>query len=151
MKASPSTLRQGETPLRPLSLVLGMVEEGESFSMRYVLLPRCNREPADANPDPPSSQAPALLHASQAEVCERERERDRGGLIEVDPDAYEFFVCGGRWKKEYWSGYRDGEDDGVAGEVDLATAPRGDGCGGFNEMEVRRAVWGLSRDNRMRL
>ena len=94
------------------------------------------------------------MHALQAEVRmlrEREREREDGGLIEADPDADGFCVCGGRRKKEYWSGYRGGEDDGVAGEVDLATALRGDGSGGFNEMEVRRAVRGLSRDDRMRL
>ena len=96
----------------------------------------------------------AQLHALQAEVRmlrERERERDQGGLVEADPDADGFCVCGGRRKKEYWSGYRGGEDDGVVGEVDLATAFRGDGSGGFNEMEVRRAVRGLSRDDRMRL
>ena len=39
------------------------------------------------------------------------------------------------------------EDEGGAG-IDLATALKG---GTFNEIEVRKAVRGLSRDDRMRL
>jgi len=98
------------------------------------------------------ASAAAQLHALQAEVSLlRERERDRGGDMQVDADPEGFCVCGGKRRKEYWSGYRGSEDDGMAGEVDLATALRGDGGGGFNETEIRRAVRGLSRDDRMRL
>ncbi|PCH38898.1 hypothetical protein WOLCODRAFT_140990 [Wolfiporia cocos MD-104 SS10] len=98
----------------------------------------------------------AQLHALHAEVRmlrERERERTEGQarLDAVDPDAY--CTCGGkkRAQKDYWSGYRGSEDDGIRGEVDLATAFGGSGGGSFNEIEVRRAVRGLSRDDRMRL
>lgn len=90
----------------------------------------------------------AQLHALQAEVrLLRERERTREPGFDANPGLC---VCGGR-KKGYWSGYRGGDDDGVGGEVDLATVLRGDGGGTFNETEVRRAVRGLSRDERMRL
>lgn len=69
----------------------------------------------------------------------------------MDPDVDGYCVCGGKKPKGYWSGYRGSEDDGIGGEVDLATVLRGDGGGGFNEIEVRRVVRGLSRDDRMRL
>lgn len=98
----------------------------------------------------------AQLHALQAEVRllrDRERESAQVGVLDnlegADDDRY--CVCGGRRRREYWSGYRGNEDDGVGVEVDLATALRGDGSGGFNEIEVRRAVRGLGRDDRMRL
>ncbi|OJT07766.1 F-box/WD repeat-containing protein 7 [Trametes pubescens] len=95
----------------------------------------------------------AQLHALQAEVRllrERERTQENGGAI-MDPDIDGYCVCGGKKPKGYWSGYRGSEDDGIGGEVDLATVLRGDGGGGFNEIEVRRVVRGLSRDDRMRL
>ncbi|KAI0746670.1 hypothetical protein C8Q80DRAFT_1176639 [Daedaleopsis nitida] len=95
----------------------------------------------------------AQLHALQAEVRmlrERERMQEQGGAM-MDPDDEGYCVCGGKKKKGYWSGYRGSEDDGIGGEVDLATVLRGDGSGGFNEIEVRRVVRGLSRDDRMRL
>jgi pyrimidine and pyridine-specific 5'-nucleotidase len=59
-------------------------------------------------------------------------------------------VCGGRRPGGYWAGYAgaDGEDQG--GDVDLLRALRGAG-GEFDEREVRRALRGLSRDERMRL
>ncbi|GBE84647.1 hypothetical protein SCP_0606260 [Sparassis crispa] len=97
----------------------------------------------------------AQLHALQAEVRilrENEREHQGSGMVAFpaeDSDGY--CTCGGKRRKEYWSGYRGGEDDGIRGEVDLATALRGDGSGRFNEIEVRRAVRGLGRDDRMRL
>ncbi|KAI0635102.1 hypothetical protein C8Q77DRAFT_1217037 [Trametes polyzona] len=96
----------------------------------------------------------AQLHALQAEVRmlrERERQQENSGAF-MDLDGDGLCVCGGRKQpKGYWSGYRGSEDDGIGGEVDLATVLRGDGSGGFNEMEVRRVVRGLSRDDRMRL
>ncbi|KAI0674245.1 hypothetical protein C8Q78DRAFT_1184312 [Trametes maxima] len=95
----------------------------------------------------------AQLHALQAEVRmlrERERQQENGGTL-MDPDSDGYCVCGGKKPKGYWSGYRGSEDDGIGGEVDLATVLKGDGGGGFNEIEVRRVVRGLSRDDRMRL
>ncbi|KAI0765061.1 hypothetical protein C8Q74DRAFT_1285825 [Fomes fomentarius] len=95
----------------------------------------------------------AQLHALQAEVRmlrERERQQENGNPMR-DPDDEGYCVCGGKKRKGYWSGYRGSEDDGIGGEVDLATVLRGDGGGGFNEIEVRRVVRGLSRDDRMRL
>ncbi|OCH85966.1 hypothetical protein OBBRIDRAFT_738919 [Obba rivulosa] len=97
----------------------------------------------------------AQLHALQAELQvlrAREREREEGGLnnlAEGYGDTY--CTCGGKKSKGYWSGYRGSEDDGIGGEVDLATVLKGDGGGSFNEIEVRRAVRALSRDDRMRL
>ncbi|KAH9913632.1 uncharacterized protein B0H18DRAFT_1047967 [Fomitopsis serialis] len=178
----PASAARGEAPLRPLSLMPGLGEEDESFSMwdgddmtldmvtdvddrdvdeemetalqavqtlhaRKILHYKRLLERAQAS-------TAAQLHALQAEVGmlrEKEREREQGGTVVSDPDVDGFCVCGGRRRKEYWSGYRGGENDGVAGEIDLATALRGDGSGGFNEMEVRRAVRGLDRDDRMRL
>ncbi|KAI0777628.1 hypothetical protein BD413DRAFT_184487 [Trametes elegans] len=95
----------------------------------------------------------AQLHALQAEVRmlrDRERQQQNGGVL-LDPDDDSYCTCGGKKPKGYWSGYRGSDDDGIGGEVDLATVLKGDGCGGFNEMEVRRVVRGLSRDDRMRL
>ncbi|KAI0826683.1 hypothetical protein BC628DRAFT_1410262 [Trametes gibbosa] len=95
----------------------------------------------------------AQLHALQAEVRilrERERQQENNGsVMDLDGDGY--CTCGGKKPKGYWSGYRGSEDDGMGGEVDLATVLKGDGSGGFNEIEVRRVVRGLSRDDRMRL
>jgi pyrimidine and pyridine-specific 5'-nucleotidase len=99
------------------------------------------------------ASAAAQLHALQAEVRvlrERERQYDQGGIGAVramDDDKY--CVCGGRKRKGYWSGYRDSDDDDE--DVDLMRALKGDGKGGFNESEVRRAMRGLNRDERMRL
>ncbi|CCM00040.1 uncharacterized protein FIBRA_02066 [Fibroporia radiculosa] len=80
----------------------------------------------------------AQLHALQAEVRllrDREREREQTGAMLLEEDDDMFCACGGKKRKDYWSGYRGGEDDGMAGEIDLATALRGDGSGSFNEME----------------
>ena len=95
----------------------------------------------------------AQLHALQAEIRmlrERERVQDQGGVA-FDPEDDSYCTCGKKKPKGYWSGYRGSDDDGIGGEVDLATVLRGDGGGGFNELEVRRVVRGLSRDDRMRL
>ncbi|KAH9919472.1 uncharacterized protein BXZ73DRAFT_92072 [Epithele typhae] len=74
----------------------------------------------------------AQLHALQAEVrMLRERERQQEGNIVLDPDDEAHCTCGGKKRsKGYWSGYRGGDDDGIGGEVDLATVLRGDGGGG---------------------
>jgi pyrimidine and pyridine-specific 5'-nucleotidase len=67
-------------------------------------------------------------------------------------------VCGGKKKKKrgYWSGYRDDSDDsGEEGSYvekgALVKALKGDGKGRFNEIEVRRVVRALGREERMRL
>lgn len=62
--------------------------------------------------------------------------------------------CGRKLKKApskgYWSGYSGyEEEEGESG--DLLKALRGDGRGSFNEVDVRKAVRGLSREDRMRL
>ncbi|KAF8629484.1 hypothetical protein AX15_003417 [Amanita polypyramis BW_CC] len=113
----------------------------------------------------------AQLHALQAEVSVlREKERGRGGVdgegLEV---GYRFggllgvlgegnrCVCGGRRRKGYWAGYQgdeeDGDDDDGDGTGDslLVKALKGNGKGGFSEKEVRKALRGLSRVDRMRL
>ena len=92
------------------------------------------------------------LHALQAEVrVLRERERELGnGVVTVQNDD-DLCVCGARSRKGgYWSGYRDDGLDDV-GDVDLLRALRRDSNGEFNEMEVRKAIRTLSRDERMRL
>jgi pyrimidine and pyridine-specific 5'-nucleotidase len=50
----------------------------------------------------------------------------------------------------YWSAYAEHLYDDDA-EVGLAGALRGDGRGGFDEKEVKRAVRGLKREARMKL
>lgn len=94
----------------------------------------------------------AQLHALQAEIrLLRDRESASSEMRDSIDDA-DMCVCGGKKRKDYWSGFRGaGDDDEHGGEIDLATALRGDGSGGFNEIEVRRVVRTLSRDDRMRL
>jgi len=58
-------------------------------------------------------------------------------------------VCGGKKKKGYWSGYRDDDEFDDAG--DLTKALKGDGKGQFSEIQVRKALRGLGREERMRL
>ena len=67
-------------------------------------------------------------------------------------------VCGGKKKKRgYWSGYRDDSDEegeeerGFEGKGALVKALKGDGKGRFGEIEVRRVLRGLEREERMRL
>lgn len=96
----------------------------------------------------------AQLHALQAEVRvlkEKERQYENGGYGDADLlNGDDFCVCGGR-KRDlgYWSGYREGNADDTSG--DLLSALKGDGSGGFNEIEVRKAIRGLNREDRMRL
>ena len=66
------------------------------------------------------------------------------------PESDDFCVCGGRKKGGYWSGYR-GEEDGDTEGFDLLKALKRDANGEFSESEVRKAIRGLSRDERMRL
>ncbi|KII85487.1 hypothetical protein PLICRDRAFT_116210 [Plicaturopsis crispa FD-325 SS-3] len=97
------------------------------------------------------ASAAAQLHALQAEVRvlrDRGATTDSGSARLLDDD--DFCICGGKKRKGYWSGYR-GDDSDDGGDADLARALRGDGNGGFNETEVRRALRGLDRDERMRL
>lgn len=97
----------------------------------------------------------AQLHALQAEVrMLREQagsnpEGYNSQQLQLTADAEGFCVCGGRKRKGFWSGYRDDEDD--EGDADLAKALRGDGKGTFSEKEIRKALRGLSREDRMRL
>ena len=66
-------------------------------------------------------------------------------------------VCGGKKKKGYWSGYRDDDEGGGEDGFDprnskaLVKALKGDGKGRFSEIEVRRVVRALGREDRMRL
>lgn len=64
-------------------------------------------------------------------------------------------VCGGKKKRGYWSGYRDDSDDEGEGELEgkgaLVKALKGDGKGRFSEIEVRKVLRGLGREERMRL
>ncbi|TFK23991.1 hypothetical protein FA15DRAFT_593198 [Coprinopsis marcescibilis] len=99
----------------------------------------------------------AQLHALQAEV---RLLRDGGGqtntnlspsyqlLTNIDSDGY--CICGGKKRKGYWAGYRDDYDD-EDDTVNLLGAIRGDGRGSFSEVEIRKALRGLSREERMRL
>lgn len=96
------------------------------------------------------------LHALHAEVSVlRERERERGmngGMVMGLQDEDEFCTCGGKKTKGgYWSGYRDDRAGDEEGDVDLLKALRGSREGEFNETEVKKAIRGLSRDERMRL
>ncbi|KDR79285.1 hypothetical protein GALMADRAFT_223515 [Galerina marginata CBS 339.88] len=80
-----------------------------------------------ASPSLPPSATHALLGEDGAGLC----------------------VCGGKKRKGYWSGYRDDEEYDDAG--DLLKGLKGDGKGNFSEVEVRKALRGLGRDERMRL
>ncbi|KAF9479123.1 hypothetical protein BDN70DRAFT_879098 [Pholiota conissans] len=96
----------------------------------------------------------AQLHALQAQVrAMREAAPSSVSAAQVHQllgeDIDGLCVCGGKKRKGYWSGYRDDEEFDDAG--DLAKAIRGDGKGQFSELEVRKALRGLSREERMRL
>ncbi|KAJ3507730.1 hypothetical protein NLJ89_g6145 [Agrocybe chaxingu] len=97
----------------------------------------------------------AQLHALQAQVrvlresapANNSANYQNLSLLSGDPDS--LCICGGKKRKGYWSGYRDDEefdDDG-----DLIKALKGDGSGQFSEVEVRKALRGLGREERMRL
>ncbi|KAI0079794.1 hypothetical protein K474DRAFT_1591313 [Panus rudis PR-1116 ss-1] len=88
----------------------------------------------------------AQLHALQAEVRLLREQSSSGGGGAQFQDTAEYCICGGKKRGGYWSGFRGDEDDGGHGDIDLVSALKG-----FNEIEVRRAVRALSRDDRMRL
>lgn len=55
--------------------------------------------------------------------------------------------CGGQRSKDYWSGYRDhDEDDGDVGDLGVLLKGKD-----FDEKPVRRAVKALGREGRGRL
>jgi pyrimidine and pyridine-specific 5'-nucleotidase len=96
----------------------------------------------------------AQLHALQAEVRalrERERQREDAGTVSLMTDNDELCVCGGRKGADYWSGYRGGGESYDKEGPDLTNALKKGADGEFNEVEVRKAVRGLNRDERMRL
>ena len=73
-----------------------------------------------------------------------------GNQPQAAVDGGEICVCGGRKAKGYWSGYAEHVNEDEEG-VGLASALRGDGRGGFDEKEVKRAVRGLKREARTKL
>jgi len=95
----------------------------------------------------------AQLHALQAQVRMLRESPGQHPLPAVTyPDLDSVCVCGSKKKKGFWSGYRDDfDDEDNEDTVNLAKALKGDGKGSFNEKEVRKALRGLSRDDRMRL
>ncbi|KAI9451784.1 hypothetical protein F5148DRAFT_986390 [Russula earlei] len=96
----------------------------------------------------------AQLHALQAEVSvlrERERHWEESGTVSRLTDGDDFCICDGRKGADYWSGYREGGDIRDRERPDLAKALKREASGEFNEVEVRKAIRGLSRDERMRL
>ncbi|KAI0300556.1 hypothetical protein B0F90DRAFT_1723944 [Multifurca ochricompacta] len=96
----------------------------------------------------------AQLHALQAEVRvfrERERQREENGTASLVLDDDDLCVCGGRKRADYWSGYRGNDHDYNGEAPDMMTALKRDASGEFSEADVRRAIRGLSRDERMRL
>ncbi|PPQ95787.1 hypothetical protein CVT26_015887 [Gymnopilus dilepis] len=110
------------------------------------------------------ASAAAQLHALQAQVRVLRESGASGAssttvtsyaqqLQLLGPDAADALglcICGGKKRKGYWSGYRDDEDYDLEG-VDLVKALKGDGQGTFSELEVRKALRGLGREERMRL
>jgi len=100
----------------------------------------------------------AQLHALQAQVrVLREAAPAPGSAANsnkllLDPTDVGLCICGGKKRKGYWSGYRDDDDgDSDDGDADLAKAIKGNGMGQFSETDVRKALRGMSRDERMRL
>lgn len=97
----------------------------------------------------------AQLHALQAQVRvlrESSPAPTSSAMVQqllLGSDADGLCVCGGKKRKGYWSGYRDDEEYDDAG--DLIKALKGDGKGQFSELEVRKALRGLGREERMRL
>jgi pyrimidine and pyridine-specific 5'-nucleotidase len=82
---------------------------------------------------------------------ERERQREESGTVSLANDSHDLCVCGAQKTAGYWSGYRGGGNDFDGEGPDLIKALRRDASGEFSETEVRKAIRGLSRDERMRL
>jgi pyrimidine and pyridine-specific 5'-nucleotidase len=108
------------------------------------------------------SSSAAQLHALQAQVNIL-RDSSLGSSTHRIPgsgegEAHEgICVCGGMKKRGYWSGYRDDSDEeegegerGKGGKA-LVKALKGNGKGKFSEIEVRKVLRGLGREERMRL
>jgi len=96
----------------------------------------------------------AQLHALQAEVRilrERERQWEERGTASLMTDSDDVCVCGGRKGTGYWSGFREDGDSHDGERPDLAKVLKRETNGEFNEVEVRKAVRWLGRDERMRL
>lgn len=91
----------------------------------------------------------AQAYALQAELSILKERFQSGTQNKSEQEFGEICVCGGRKAKGYWGGY-DGDivDDDGAG---LAGTLKGDGKGGFDEKEVKKAVRRLGREARMRL
>ncbi|RXW16614.1 hypothetical protein EST38_g9240 [Candolleomyces aberdarensis] len=97
----------------------------------------------------------AQLHALQVEI----RMLRNNASVSEPPPAYQILgadpdglcVCGGKKRKGYWAGYRDDHEEEDDDTVNLLSAIKGDGKGTFSEVEVRKALRGLSREERMRL
>ncbi|VDB88449.1 unnamed protein product [Peniophora sp. CBMAI 1063] len=91
----------------------------------------------------------AQLHAMQAEIRLLRAQADPSSNTQQIGSGDEWCTCGGKKRGGYWGGYAgDGEEGGEG--TDLLTALRGRD-GEFDEYAVRRAVRGLSREERMRL
>ncbi|KAF8552802.1 hypothetical protein OG21DRAFT_1415436 [Imleria badia] len=92
----------------------------------------------------------AQAYALQAELSILKRQIQSNNQSQAPVDVGEICICGGRKAKGYWSGYAEHliEDEE---EVGLASALRGDGRGGFDEKDVKRAIRGLKREARMKL
>ncbi|KAH0828736.1 hypothetical protein J3R83DRAFT_3157 [Lanmaoa asiatica] len=90
----------------------------------------------------------AQAYALQAELSILKGQIQSNNQSQVPVNATDICVCGGRKAKGYWSGYAEHL---IEDEVGLASALRGDGRGGFDEKEVKRAVRGLKREARMKL
>jgi pyrimidine and pyridine-specific 5'-nucleotidase len=101
----------------------------------------------------------AQLHALQAEVRMLREQQQGGGASGLHQhqravtggDADFLCVCGGKKRKGYWAGYAGAEGDDGDEDVDLLRALKGGAGGEFSEVEIRKAIRGLSRDERMRL
>jgi pyrimidine and pyridine-specific 5'-nucleotidase len=92
----------------------------------------------------------AQAYALQAELSILKGQSQLNNQSHAPVNGGEICVCGGRKAMGYWSAYAEHLYDDDA-EVGLAGALRGDGRGGFDEKEVKRAVRGLKREARMKL
>jgi pyrimidine and pyridine-specific 5'-nucleotidase len=96
------------------------------------------------------SSSSAQLHALQAEIRLLRSSASPLPLTAGGGAGEDMFcTCGGR-KKGYWAGFNDGDGGEGDEDADLLRALRGAG-GEFDEREVRKAIRGLSRNERMRL
>jgi pyrimidine and pyridine-specific 5'-nucleotidase len=71
--------------------------------------------------------------------------------VSLVTDSDDLCVCGGQKSAGYWSGYRGGGNDYDGEGPDLMKALKRDASSEFSEAGVRKAIRGLSREERMRL